>query len=115
MGSHYKLLTFRMNRSLLLLFLFPLVTFAAKVPLYYYPKEALENCIEGHVTLSFMVKSENEVTNISVIESYPDGMFEGAAIKYLKESVKMYKTEDASGQAEMDYSFSLPGVCEKES
>jgi TonB family protein len=45
-----------------------------------YPQVAIDNCLEGHVTLRFDVTDSCEVTNIQIVESVPSGIFDESAI-----------------------------------
>jgi TonB family protein len=48
-----------------------------------YPSEALRKNIEGWVELSFTVTTEGKVTNVTVLDSRPAGVFDTAAAKAL--------------------------------
>lgn len=45
-----------------------------------YPKKALKKCIEGNVVVRFVVTTEGTTTDIEVVSSRPEGVFEKAAI-----------------------------------
>lgn len=46
-----------------------------------YPPEAVSKGTEGHVVLRLTVNTEGNVTDVSILDSVPDGMFEPAAKK----------------------------------
>lgn len=48
-----------------------------------YPDEALQNCVEGEVTLKYEVGPEALPINIEVVSSDPEGMFDAVAVKAL--------------------------------
>lgn len=49
-----------------------------------YPKKAHRKCIEGNVVVRFLITTEGTTTNIEVVSSKPEGVFEDAAIKAVK-------------------------------
>ena len=46
-----------------------------------YPKGAMRKCIEGNVVLRFLVTTDGTTSDIEVVSSKPEGVFEKAAIK----------------------------------
>jgi len=48
-----------------------------------WPQKAIDNKIEGSVTMSFSINTDGSVDNIEIIESTPNGMFEKSSIKAL--------------------------------
>ncbi|WNO11279.1 TonB family protein [Teredinibacter sp. KSP-S5-2] len=101
-----------MNKVLILVLFLPITVLATKVAPYY-PKEALEACVEGYAVLSFEVPSEGIVSNIQVVESYPEGVFGEAAIKNLEKSVSVYANKEAVGKRhEEKFTFEIEGECE---
>jgi len=48
-----------------------------------YPEQALQNCIEGEVTLRYEVGPDSLPINIEVLSSDPEGMFDPVAVKAL--------------------------------
>lgn len=51
-----------------------------------YPAPALRRGVVGHVVLEYAVDSNGKATNIEVVESRPQGVFDRSAIKALKRS-----------------------------
>ncbi|MBN4075351.1 energy transducer TonB [Gammaproteobacteria bacterium AH-315-E17] len=69
----------------------------------FYPEEALENCIEGWVHLSYEFSSDNMATNIRVLDSDPPGVFEEAAISAF--SIWTFSDEQVSSPENTQYVF----------
>jgi TonB family protein len=62
-----------------------------------YPRDALKKSIEGWVDLSYVVTTEGKVTNVKVLGSSPQGVFEAAATNAL--SRVRYKPQTQDGKA----------------
>jgi TonB family protein len=50
-----------------------------------WPKKAIDEKIEGSVTMSFSINTDGSVDDIKIIESTPNGMFEKSSIKALSQ------------------------------
>ncbi|MFT5297081.1 MAG: TonB family protein [Colwellia sp.] len=50
-----------------------------------WPKKAIDEKIEGSVTMSFSINTDGSVDNIKIIESTPNSMFEKSSIKALSQ------------------------------
>lgn len=77
----------------------------------HYPQNALENGVEGQVTLEFTVGSDGHPKDIEVLSSTPTGVFDEAATKALSQSIfKTASGETASkaAKATFTYRFQLP-------
>lgn len=70
-----------------------------------YPRRAKIKKKSGHVQLSFSIDKKGEVSNIYVIDSTPQGIFEQSAIKAIKRW-KFKPTED-SKNATITFNFRL--------
>ncbi len=46
-----------------------------------YPKKAHRKCIEGNVVVKFLITTEGTTSNIEVVSSKPEGVFEDAAVE----------------------------------
>ena len=87
------------------LLMFPVMAhaFVGPSPEVLYPQEAINNCIEGWVHLSYDFSRDNRATNIRVINSEPAGIFEEAAISAL--SVFIFSDEQVSNRENKEYVF----------
>ncbi len=87
------------------LFVFPVLAkaFVGPTPEVIYPQEALDNCIEGWVHLSYDFSPDNRATDIRVIDSEPSGIFEEAAISAL--SAFTFSDEQLSNSENKSYVF----------
>lgn len=107
-------------RAILLLVIFSNVTLAEEYypPLIHikptYPKQALENCIEGFVVLSYILSKDHEALDIKVVRSEPKGVFDEAALKNFKRSLPSFIKDSKVGKrTEKTFNFNIEGGCEK--
>ena len=60
-----------------------LVALSLRAPLVY-PGYAIENCIEGFVKAKYTYSQEGRPTEINIIEASSPGVFEEAALNYMR-------------------------------
>lgn len=72
-----------------------------------YPAEAVDHQLSGSVLLKFDVNSDGSTSNISVITSKPQGVFESAAVKALTQwQYKEHQQGVVSGNlVQLDFMF----------
>ena len=63
----------------------------------YYPKDAWDQKIEGELTLQYDVSPDGKPTNIVVVDSQPEGVFDQAGIEALQYSKYTITPEGATG------------------
>ncbi len=87
------------------LFMLPVLAqaFVGPTPEVIYPQEALDNCIEGWVQLSYDFNEDNKATDIRVVDSEPAGIFEEAAIAAL--SAFTFSAEQLGNSENKSYVF----------
>jgi len=68
-----------------------------------YPQEALDNCIESWVHLSYDFSPDNRAINIRVVDSEPTGVFEEVAINSL--SAFTFSDEQVNIEENRSYLF----------
>ena len=106
-------LTLYMNKFAITLFLYSMPALSTSV--FYppvYPLEALEQCIEGHVVIEFILKNESELESYTVIESEPVDVFDQASIKELKKYFKSYAENKRPGELiTQKFNFEIEGEC----
>ncbi len=74
-----------------------------------YPQYAVENCIEGDVTVRYKVSENHTAIDIVVIRAEPEGVFEESTIK----AMSHYYDEDAPGTIkEQTVTWRFEGKCE---
>ena len=73
-----------------------------------YPADALESCVEGYVTLSFTIVN-SKATNVRVIDSKPEGVFEKATLKNLQRM--QFNKPDGFEYKEMRFDYKLDDGC----
>ncbi|WP_281213218.1 M56 family metallopeptidase [Shewanella insulae] len=74
-----------------------------------YPTEAAKQSIEGYVQLQFDIDKQGKVSNVSVIESSPAGVFDAEAVKAL--SQWRYEASDkgvSQAKVQLDFMMSAP-------
>ncbi len=70
-----------------------------------YPRRAKLQRKEGYVELAFYINSTGEVSNVSVIDSKPKGVFENSAIKAIKRW--RFKPSSEAKNATIKFNFRL--------
>ena len=82
-----------------------------------YPKEAMEQCIEGWVLLRFSITELGAVENVEVVDAEPLGIFEKAAIEVVSKWEYPPRIEDGAPVAvhgvEHKITFELDYDCSK--
>jgi TonB family protein len=74
-----------------------------------YPKEALDNCIEGYVVVRYAVSTAGRPEKIEVLESEPKGVFDQAAVNAVS-SWRLPKSQSGSTKSER-IKFELEQAC----
>jgi hypothetical protein len=89
------------------LFMLPALAqaFVGPTPEVIYPQEALDNCVEGWVQLSYDFNEDNKASDIRVVDSEPTGIFEEAAISAL--SAFIFSDDQLSYNENRSYVFSF--------
>ncbi len=59
----------------------PQVQYREPVP---YPESAKEQNVEGHVTVNLLVNKEGDVEKVRLLDSFPEGIFEQAALSAVR-------------------------------
>ncbi|CAM4032899.1 TonB family protein [Shewanella aquimarina] len=74
-----------------------------------YPAEAAEKRIEGYVQLQFEIDKQGNVSNVTIIKSYPGNMFDDEAMKALSQwRYESSKTGVTNAKVQLDFMMSAP-------
>ena len=78
----------------------PLRLLSGKGPIY--PEALQDSNVQGHVVLRYDVNAKGKVVNIRVVESYPVGVFDSAAVETLSSWRFSAKVVDGAEQPSRD-------------